>query len=575
MGLPHPADTASARRIWRDPEEKRLQKSAKDALKGDVTAAPRSSIRRRPSVHGHGHARRPMRGVDHGVRRSTAGATDSLSRLYFSVDEHGTAISELPPVPEPHNYVPAAARRTGEPLSDASIARVQAQRRLRQVASERAGGREGSDAVRRRARLGFVPPTLERSRPESRNGPALRPTNLPTPPLDSSSSLTSALPSPYSILARHAQMPSPQDILNRHNLADLSHDSAHPAATHSFASVQRVASPDDVAGGSVAARERRRSSSIAGDVWQVIRSTITPDETLPSTDNSFTSAADSASSQLSSESTTVVPDASSRPAVDDSGNSDTASSPSSEPTWGSDESSLRSSDDDSGPDEDSEENWERRDERRSIGRRLYDRALQSQQGRAQIAEIRRIRLLDPRYVEETRRMIDREARQQQSSVNNAATAAAAATDSSTSAPLPEPGMFPPEVHARSQEAASRTHTFFSGQDDDHQLPASTAQTHAYPHSAPSRAIDGQTGDEVDDSLRSLSGMLTRLNDNLRRQSEAAEAAEVAAMHEALDHVMESLAERRRGIDQGMDRILHLARESIGTSRIDRGQVERG
>jgi hypothetical protein len=108
------------------------------------------------------------------------------------------------------------------------------------------------DPSRRRSRTNnFLPPPLERDRPQSRNGVS---TSLPSPPRDTSEPTASS----RILLSRPLQ------------------SSPHPLSfTH------RPVSPDDGLG------DRNRSPSPSA--WNVIGSTITPDDSLPSADSSFAS----------------------------------------------------------------------------------------------------------------------------------------------------------------------------------------------------------------------------------------------------------------------------------------------
>jgi hypothetical protein len=108
------------------------------------------------------------------------------------------------------------------------------------------------DPSRRRSRTdNFLPPSLERDRPQSRNGASA---GLPSPPQDTSEHTASS----RIILSRPLQ------------------SSPHPLSfTH------RPVSPDDGLG------DRNRSPSPSA--WNLMGSTITPDDSLPSADSSFAS----------------------------------------------------------------------------------------------------------------------------------------------------------------------------------------------------------------------------------------------------------------------------------------------
>lgn len=123
-------------------------------------------------------------------------------------------------------------------------------------------------------------PMSTRSRPDSRVGFHAR-SNLPTPPLDTS---------------------GPEDAL-----LFVDGDSIRVRASrrsHPLSNSWRAESPVDGLG------DRDRSPT-PGDGWEIMRTTITPDATLPSAESSFTSSAASQSFNASSNNTNITePDAS-------------------------------------------------------------------------------------------------------------------------------------------------------------------------------------------------------------------------------------------------------------------------
>lgn len=129
-------------------------------------------------------------------------------------------------------------------------------------------------------------PMSSRSRPDSRSGYRARRSNLPTPPLDIS---------------------GPVDTL----LLVDDGDSIQARATRrsqSLSNSWRADSPAEIDG----LGDRNRSPT-PGDGWEIMRTTITPDATLPSAESSFTSSAASQSFNASSNNTNITePDVSSR-----------------------------------------------------------------------------------------------------------------------------------------------------------------------------------------------------------------------------------------------------------------------
>ncbi|KAI6970206.1 hypothetical protein KC332_g13367 [Hortaea werneckii] len=200
MGLP----------IWRDPTE--TQPKPRDALKSDRTAAARSSIRRRPSIHGRQGSQRP---------RLMRDAT--LPRFGF----------ERPSMPD------AASSEPLEPLRGIIVTNVPAVSTLLESSPER--NSESNQDSSRGARAAQL---------------SARAT-LPTPPMDQS---------------------DPDAEVRR--------------PSHPLSNEWRPHSPVE---GPVDGLGDRNRSPTPMDGWEIMRGTIDPDPTLPSTDSSFTSAAASQS----------------------------------------------------------------------------------------------------------------------------------------------------------------------------------------------------------------------------------------------------------------------------------------
>jgi hypothetical protein len=289
---------------------------SKDALKNDATAAARSSIRRRPSIHG-GRGTRPRLARDATLPRSTQSPPPSTHRrgttrgvppiatLLESADRHG-AVPPPPPAPEPRNYSDNALRRSRDRLVREQMnASMRSRLNASRVQAEQEHGIQRVDLdTTRSARSPSLPsPSSFIPTPQPRqDGPARR-SNLPTPPADSSEADGDSMFPPS---------------LRPHPLSNSwSPDSP----------------PIDGLG------DRNRSPTPA-DGWEIMRSTITPDATLPSAESSFTSAAASQSFNRDIDSTAATaPVASttgsstdSRRDTSDDGHSDSASSvPSEEP----------------------------------------------------------------------------------------------------------------------------------------------------------------------------------------------------------------------------------------------------
>jgi hypothetical protein len=198
----------SSDRVWRNPEETRSSNNNSPAavsrVKNDSTATSRSPIRRL-------RASRPP--------------------------NHHYRIGQPPSVPE-------APRRLSSADRSFDLAQY--------IGDDNLSQERHADPSRRRSRTdNFLPPSLERDRPQSRNGVSA---SLPSPPQDTSEPTASS----RIILSRPLQ------------------SSPHPLSfTH------RPVSPDDGLG------DRNRSPSPSA--WNLMGSTITPDDSLPSADSSFAS----------------------------------------------------------------------------------------------------------------------------------------------------------------------------------------------------------------------------------------------------------------------------------------------
>ncbi|KAF1350878.1 hypothetical protein BDV97DRAFT_368582 [Delphinella strobiligena] len=462
MGLP----------IWNYADDEKEDKAIKESSKNDGTAASRSTIRRHPSIHGRrGNARadgtNEVVDVD-GLRASRHRITDTPAAL--DNDENP------PPVPDPvsnsnsntrsrdastsiqlrggtHGF-PIVARHASTTFSlrdDApsrldveSAGRMNHRHRRYETALARTRRhvrrRDGSDR--------WIPPPSEHARPQSPHYNAHR-NNLPTPPLD-----TSILPSPSDILARSESrqvndMVAPsqdQDPPPQHDAAILpSTDHIRPRYPYVWPrdhdEINRALSSDNGLG------DRRRSLSSSADVWQVMRNTITPDDSLPSTSSSFTSAAAADASFHDNHQTAATHirgeashdrDTSFEQAMHDVTMYHTDSSEaigSDHDDSGHDDQSITSDSDDNTSDNDDDSDGmedEEQEQRRHIALQLYDLAMATPEGREQIESLRR----------------------PTTSQNPLPT-----PDSSL--PLPEPQQFGTEVHDRAQEATSQTRTFFT------------------------------------------------------------------------------------------------------------------
>ncbi|KAK3073702.1 hypothetical protein LTR53_004460 [Teratosphaeriaceae sp. CCFEE 6253] len=292
MGLP----------IWRDPEG---TKATRDAVKTDPTAAARSSIRRRPSIHGRRSSRprltrdatvhnsrvEPPSASSTGAsstrdppRRTTTSGVPPVSTLLDSANRQDHALPP-PPVSESRNYyapsVPVSARDSTYER-DMAVRQAAAMRRYRLL--ERGVDRQRDGAAATETRLSRasrelpLPPAIRYSQGASTDenfdaGVGERQA-LPTPPLETSDTEGDSL-----------FVPEVQPSSRR--------------GTHPLRNSWSPDSPVDGLG------DRNRSPTPA-DGWEIMRSTITPDATLPSADSSFTSTAASRSFGGSAPDTTIT-----------------------------------------------------------------------------------------------------------------------------------------------------------------------------------------------------------------------------------------------------------------------------
>ncbi|CAK1362922.1 hypothetical protein CB0940_04930 [Cercospora beticola] len=328
MGLP----------IWRDPDEKCASNRPKQTDFWPPTLA-RSTIRRRPSVHGRRANRASLRREPSGLpprferspppsvgfnglhdpRRRDDRRVPPISSLLEAAEQNSSqARSEPPPppVPESRNYWggdanPNTARRRYNEYMEIGAERERQRRRQLRMRQTMLTGRlrgnrelltvhasESTESGEERISSsptadqdGFSQPIhtivldpneplriLRSPEPIHRNDTEeARRSNLPTPPLEASGDDSLFVPESDTI------------TVNRPSLRR-----AHPLS-HAW----RPDSPVDGLG------DRIRSPT-PGDGWEIIRTTITPDESLPSAESSFASAAASRSFNTSSSSTQIT-----------------------------------------------------------------------------------------------------------------------------------------------------------------------------------------------------------------------------------------------------------------------------
>ncbi|KAK6007481.1 hypothetical protein QM012_004295 [Aureobasidium pullulans] len=317
MGLP----------VWRDPEETRSSSGSPAAIsrvKNDSTATSRSPIRRlRPSRPTSFHRVGQPPHVPEAPRRVLSSGRH-FDLAYYLDDDN--------PPSQQHTY---SSRRRSQPSS-------------------------------------FLPPPLERDRPQSRNGAS---SSLPSPPLDTSEPVATS----RIVLLRTSQSPHPLSF-------------AH-----------RPVSPEDGLG------DRNRSPSPIPDAWHVIGSTITPDDSLPSADSSFASNGVSTSfSRTDALADALAEDSSST--VNESQSHD----------------------------------------RRAVEALLYDFAMQTAEGRAQIQLLRRMSPEDVRWMRHHSSASQEDGDNEDDNGNNDA----------DEAPPPRPSQFDSDIRERSRQVASSTMRYF-------------------------------------------------------------------------------------------------------------------
>ncbi|RMY69026.1 hypothetical protein D0862_14922 [Hortaea werneckii] len=318
MGLP----------IWRDPTE--TKPKPRDALKSDPTAAARSSIRRRPSIHGRRGSQRPRLMRDATLPRfgferppmPDAATSEPLEPLRGIIVTSVPAVSTLlesadrnqpgsldahpppPPVPESRNYYADATASHGAREAQRMEALRQLQERAGRLQQEavrgldrwrsRAGDTRHSDRERR-MRLSPEPFGHGMHSPSgewrSSNGAALqalrdiRQRATDSPERTSESNQDSSRGARAAQLSARATLPTPP-------MDQSDPDAEVRRPSHPLSNEWRPHSPVD---GPVDGLGDRNRSPTPMDGWEIMRGTIDPDPTLPSTDSSFTSAAASQS----------------------------------------------------------------------------------------------------------------------------------------------------------------------------------------------------------------------------------------------------------------------------------------
>lgn len=306
MGLP----------IWRDPREKVTTPPP------DRTIGPRSSIRRRPSVHGR-HSSNPRSRLAreatglpprferspppsvgfNGSQRGESRGVPPISNLLEAADRS----SFPPPVPESRNFAADLIAGDDDDSDDRARRRFAARRRLQERDLRRnrqnmRGPREGAMNM-----MDAQQPTVSASWREP-DGPLIAPAS-PTPPsaplytiVASPGEMLRVVPSPgrsddeyrpqspdFAAARRHTLPTPPLDVSGPEDgplIQDV--DVAQPQTnrrSHPLSSTWRIGSP------SINGLGDRNRSPTPADGWEIIRTTITPDETLPSTDSSFASSA--------------------------------------------------------------------------------------------------------------------------------------------------------------------------------------------------------------------------------------------------------------------------------------------
>jgi hypothetical protein len=221
------------------------------------------------------------------------------------------------------------------------------------------------DPSRRRSRTdNLLPPPLERDRPQSRNGVS---TSLPSPPRDTSEPTASS----RILLSRPLQ-----------------------TSPHPLSFTQPPVSPDDGLG------DRDRSPSPSA--WNVIGSTITPDDSLPSADSSFAS---------------TIP------------------------------AGIITQGDALAEDSSSATNESRSHDRRTVEALLYDFAMQTAEGRAQIQLLRQVSPEDARWMRHHSNASQEDGDNEDNNERN-------------EAPPQHPSQYDSDIRERSRQVAASTMRYF-------------------------------------------------------------------------------------------------------------------
>nr|OQO17259.1 hypothetical protein B0A51_16476 [Rachicladosporium sp. CCFEE 5018] len=328
MGLP----------MWTDPDEK-VNKPA--AIKTDPTAAARSSIRRRPSIHGpRGGSRRDTRALAPRLERSPppalGGRTSRPLGPGASRFTRRNGRAGVPPISillesadrerryrDPPIVARAYRQRENETQAlDSSLARLreQTERLSRRAgnlaASLRAQGELYDEEATERelaridARIQASSDRIRQLSERHRRPPGTWDFHMLTRP-DVAAGEEATAPARATVSTPPVepvllQAPGQPDILYYPDPVLA----APPRSHHPLSRSWQPSSPVPVDG----LGDRNRSPTPAADTWDLMRSTIAPDTTLPSASSSFTSAAASASFGAGGSTQSSHPSASSSPA---------------------------------------------------------------------------------------------------------------------------------------------------------------------------------------------------------------------------------------------------------------------
>lgn len=266
------------------------------------------------------------------------------------------------------------------------------------LGDDNASQEERPDPNRRRSRTStFLPPPLERDRPQSRNGAS---SSLPSPPLDTSEPTASS----RIVLLRPSQ------------------SSPHPLSfTH------RPVSSDDGLG------DRNRSPSPIA--WNVIGSTITPDDSLPSADSSFASNGASASFAR---------------------------------TDGHEDALADALDEDSSSTIQESQNYDRR----TVEALLYDFAMQTAEGRAQIQLLGRMSPEDARWMRHHSNASQGDENNEDDNGDN----------DRDEAPPQRPSQYDSDIRERSRQVAASTMRYFGNTHNELNTRERNGRRHVFPDS---------------------------------------------------------------------------------------------